>query len=92
MNEESIEKTVFCPGPAYGLWEFTVIPHGLTGATQICQQGLYEVLKECKDFVEHYVDDCIIFSDTLDSHITDLKCVLSQRCMHYYSLLTITIL
>lgn len=30
MKEESIEKTAFCPGPGYGLWEFTVMPYGLT--------------------------------------------------------------
>ena len=76
MSEESIEKTAFCPGPGYGLWEFTVMPYGLTGATQTCQRGLDEVLKECKDCVDNYVDDCIIFSDTLDSHITDLRRVL----------------
>ena len=78
MSEESIEKTAFCPGPGYGLWEFTVMPYGLTGATQMCQRGLDEVLKECKDCVDNYVDDCIIFSDTIDSHIVDLCCVLGR--------------
>ena len=29
MSEESIEKTAFCPGPGYGLWEFTVMPYRL---------------------------------------------------------------
>ena len=72
MSEESIEKTAFCPGPGYGLWEFTVMPYGQTGATQTCQRGLDEVLKDCKDCVDNYVDDCIIFSDTLDSHIDHL--------------------
>jgi len=33
MHQSSIEKTVFSPGPGYGLWEFVVIPYGLTGAT-----------------------------------------------------------
>ena len=78
MSEESIEKTAFCPGPGYGLWEFTVMPYGLTGATQTCQRGLDEVLKDCKDCVDNYVDDCIIFSDTLDSHIDHLRRVLGR--------------
>ena len=86
MSEESIEKTAFCPGPGYGLWEFTVMPYGLTGATQICQQGLDKVLKECKDCVDNYVDDCIIFSDTLDSHITDLRRVLGRLQVAGYTL------
>ena len=59
MESTSIEKTAFCPGPGYGLWGFTVMPYGLTGATQTCQCGLDEVLKDC---VDNYVDDCIIFS------------------------------
>lgn len=76
MEEHSIEKTAFCPGPGYGLWEFTVMPYGLTGATQTCQQALDHILKSCKDCVDNYVDDLIVFSDDLKSHIRDLRRVL----------------
>ena len=76
MDEESIEKTAFCPGPGYGLWEFTVMPYGLTGATQTCQRALDHILKSCKDCVDNYVDDLIVFSDDLKSHIDDLRRVL----------------
>ena len=78
MSETSIEKTAFCPGPGYGLWEFTVMPYGLTGATQTCQRGLDKVLRDCKDCVDNYVDDLIVFSDSMESHITDLRRVLSR--------------
>ena len=74
-RRESIEKMAFCPGPGYSLWEFTVMPYELTGETQ---WGLDKVLKECKDCVDDYMDDCIIFSDTLGSHIADLQRVLGQ--------------
>ena len=50
-------------------------PYKLTGETQ---WGLDEVLKECKDCVDNYVDDCINFSDTLGNHIADLQRVLGQ--------------
>ena len=33
----------------------------LTKATQTCQQGLDKVLKHCKDCVDNYVNDCIVF-------------------------------
>ena len=69
MHKDSVEKTAFSPGPGYGLWEFTVMPYGLTGATQTCQRGLDEVLRDCKDCVDNYVDDCIIFSDHYYYHI-----------------------
>lgn len=68
----------FCPCPGYSLWEFTVMPYKLTRETQACQWGLDEVSKECKDCVDDYVNDCIIFSDTLDSHIADLQLVVDQ--------------
>ena len=76
MEEGSIEKTAFCPGPGYGLWEFTVMPYGLTGATQTCQRALDHILKSCKDCVDNYIDDIIVFSDDMESHISDLRRVL----------------
>ena len=78
MSPTSIEKTAFCPEPGYGLWEFTVRPYGLTGATQTCQRGLDQVLKDCKDCVDNYNDDCIVFSDDMQSHMRDLQRVLSR--------------
>ena len=78
MEEQSIEKTAFCPGPGYGLWEFVVMPYGLTGATQTCQQGLDTILADCKYCVDNYVDDCIVYSDDMESHIRDLQEVLGQ--------------
>ena len=73
----------FFPGPGYSLWEFTVMPYELTGETQ---WGLEEVLKECKDCVDDYVDDCIIFSDTLGSQIADLQRVLGQLQVEGFTL------
>lgn len=64
MHKDFIVKTAFSPGSGYGLWEFTVMPYGLTGATQTCQRGLDKVLRDCKDCVDNYVDDCIIFQMT----------------------------
>jgi len=78
MQEASIEKTAFSPGPGYGLWEFVVMPYGLTGATQTCQRGLDELFRECHDCVDNYVDDIIIFSDDMDSHKTDLMRVFEK--------------
>ena len=78
MHKDSIEKMAFSPGPGYGLWEFTVMPYGLTGAIQTCQRGLDEVLRDCKDCADNYVDDWITFSDSMSSHITNLSRVLGK--------------
>ena len=29
------EKTALCPDPGYGLWEFTIMPYGLNGTTNL---------------------------------------------------------
>ena len=78
MEKSSIEKTAFCPGPGYGLWEFTVMLYGLTGTTQTCQRGLDKVLKDCKHCVDNYMDDCTIFSENMETHIRDLRMVLDK--------------
>ena len=54
------------------------MPYGLTGATQTCQRSLDNILQNCKDCVDNYVDDCIVFSNDMDTHIKDLRRVLSQ--------------
>ena len=54
------------------------MPYGLTGATQTCQRGLDEVLRDYNDCVDNYVDDCIIFSDDMASHAADLSRVLGK--------------
>ena len=78
METHSIEKTAFCPRPGYGLWEFTVMPYDLTCVTQTCQFGLDTILQNCKHCVDNYVDDCIVFSDDMTSHIQDLRLVLGK--------------
>ena len=52
--------------------------YGLTGATHTCQRALDHVLKSCKGCVDNYVDDLVVFSDDMDSHISDLRQVLMK--------------
>ena len=75
MQEQSVEKTVFCPWPRYGVWEFVVMSYSLTGATQTCQQGLDTILADCKCCVDN---DCIVYSNDMNSHVRDLQEVLGQ--------------
>ena len=89
MDPQSIEKTAFCPGPGYGLWEFARMSYGLMGATQTCQKGLDNILQGCKDCVDNYVDDCIVFSNDMATHIQDFKRILSQLSAAGYTLHTL---
>ena len=47
----------------------------LTGATQTCQYALDEVFHECHYCVDNYIDDIIVFSDYMYSHINNLWCI-----------------
>ena len=49
------------------------MPYTLTRATQTCQQRLDKVLKQCKESVYNYLNNC-----NMDSHISNLQRVLSS--------------
>ncbi len=53
----------------YGLYEYTVLPFGLTKAPATFQRIINNVLREHLDhFVVIYLDDILVFSDTLEEH------------------------
>ncbi|GKV53537.1 hypothetical protein SLEP1_g60058 [Rubroshorea leprosula] len=64
----------------YGLYEFMVMPMGLTNAPASCQELINETLKDLLDeCVIAYIDDILIFSKgTLDDHKEDVKKVLTR--------------
>ena len=43
-------------------------------------------IKYCKDFVDNYVDDSIIYSADMDTHVSDLERVLSRLGSRYEDL------
>ena len=53
----------------YGLFEFLVIPFGLTNAPTTCQHFVNDTLRECLDvFCVCYLDDILIYFDNLQDH------------------------
>ena len=81
VADNSIEKTAFAI-PA-GLFEFQVMPFSLTNAPAIFQQLMQHVLSGLNpdkgpDFVAVYIDDILIFSQTMEEHLCHLHLVLEQ--------------
>ena len=73
MSEESKEKTVFVT--PQGLFEFCVMPFGLTNAPSVFQRLMTRVLMGLNptngpDFVTVYIDDVLIFSKSLEEHLS----------------------
>ena len=72
MDKESKEKTAFITHK--GLYEFNVMPYGLTNAPATFQRLMDIVLAGLKwQSCLVYIDDIVIYSPTFEQHLTDLK-------------------
>ena len=71
------EKTAFCPGPGMGLYQFTRMPFGLTGAPSSFQRLMDTVMRGLR-FVKTYIDDVIIFSKDESQHKEHLNIVFQK--------------
>ena len=77
VNPVDQEKTVFCPGPGMGLYEFCRMPFGLTGTPSSFQRLMDKTLSGLP-FVTIYLDDILIHSDTVTTHAEHLKIVFQR--------------
>ena len=76
MNEEDIEKTAFVTHN--GKWEFLRMPFGLSNAGATFQRAMQVVLSGLEEGTMVYIDDIIVFSETLPEHFQKMRQVLSR--------------
>lgn len=75
IAKDSIEKTAFVTPD--GQYEFLRMPFGLCNAPSVFQRAINTALKQfVDDFVLIYIDDVVIYSETVDQGIERLKVVL----------------
>uniref|UniRef100_A0A0G4F828 Reverse transcriptase domain-containing protein n=1 Tax=Chromera velia CCMP2878 TaxID=1169474 RepID=A0A0G4F828_9ALVE len=75
MHPDHAEKTAFVT--PFGLYEFTKMPFGLVNAPSVFQRAMNLVLAGLsRDLALVYIDDIIVFSQSHDEHIQDLREVL----------------
>jgi hypothetical protein len=79
MPEEDMSKTTFhCPS-FIGLFEWVVMTFGLKNANTTYQRGMNLIFHALLGIiVEIYIDDVIIKSDSMDSHLADLRLALER--------------
>ena len=77
IAESDEYKTAF--RTRYGHFEYLVMPFGLTNAPASFQAYVNDCLRDFLDiFCVVYLDDVLIFSDTLEEHVVHVKKVLSR--------------
>jgi len=78
---DSQEKMAFITHQ--GLFEFRVMPFGLRNAPAVFQRLMQNDLvglnpEDGPDFVSIYIDDILIFSETLEDHLEHLRLVIER--------------
>ncbi|KAI7804820.1 hypothetical protein IRJ41_020769 [Triplophysa rosa] len=77
VNEGDEWKTAF--STSNGHWEYQVMPFGLANAPAVFQTLINDVLREfLNHFVFVYLDDILIFSNSLHEHIFHVRQVLQR--------------
>ena len=74
MVDDVVVKTAF--KTPFGLFEYKVIPFGLTNAPSVFMAAMNDVLQGLS-FVSVYLDDILIFSKIPEEHITHVETVLN---------------
>ena len=80
------QKTAFSLGPGMGLYEFNVLPFGLTGGPSACQRIMDQVLRGLEQSTDIFIDDILIFSPDISSHRIVLREVFQRLLKHNLTL------
>ena len=76
LGESSREKTAFATHD--GLFEFRVLPFGVCNGPATFQRVMQQALRGLSDLCSVYVDDIIVFSRTVEDHVSHLEQVFSR--------------
>ena len=80
LDEESKKKTAFTCHK--GLFQFNVMPFGLSNAPAVFQELMNIVLQGCEEFSTAYLDDILIFSSSIEEHLKHIQTVFDRIREH----------
>ena len=61
-----------------GLFEFNIMPFGLSNGPAVFQDLMSVILQGCNDFATAYLDDIMEFISTLEEHFENLSIILAS--------------
>ena len=80
LEEGSKEKTAFACHR--GLFQFNVMPFGLSNAPAVFQELMNIVLQGCEEFAMAYLDDVLIFSKNPEEHLRHIETIFERIRQH----------
>ena len=81
MDEKDREKAAFSV-PGRGLFECNCLPFGLVNAPYFFQNLMAVVLEGLNSFCQAYLDDILIFSATIEDHLSHINQVFNRLRQH----------
>ena len=77
LSEASKPLTAFCTD--WNLYQYRSVPFGLATGAQVLTRLLDRVFQDLKfEFVYHYLDDVVVYSESFEEHLTHLEAVLER--------------
>ena len=74
VAEEDRHKTAFTT--PIGLFQFRVMPFGLSGAPASFQRMIDRLVDGLQDYSAAYLDDLVVFSSTWEDHLRQVREIL----------------
>jgi hypothetical protein len=83
MAEEDMSKTAFRCSSFISLFELVVMTFGLQNDGATYQRAMNLIFHGLLGIIlEIYIDDVIVKSDSMDSHLADLRLALERMCRY----------
>ena len=76
MAPDDVIKTAF--KTKFGSYQFKVMPFGLMNAPATFQRTMDFLIEDMRTFAGMYIDDLLVFSDTLEDHVGHLRQVYTR--------------